>query len=117
MAVYDDLSDTERIRIYDKGVGFGENSGPAPAMPISYRTGNITSPYVDFVEPLLVQDSHFIDCIRTGRRPRTSGEDGLEVVRVLSAADEAIMSDRPVQIHGLTGIERTNTFRKAADDR
>jgi predicted dehydrogenase len=91
MVVYDDLSDSERIRIYDVGVSPAKlDEGPAPyEMPVTYRTGDITSPYVQFVEPLLVQDSHFIDCIRTGRRSDTPGERGLGVVRVLAATDEA----------------------------
>ena len=67
-------------------------------MPVTYRTGDITSPYVQFVEPLLVQDTHFIDCVRTGRRPDTPGERGLEVVRVLAATDEAIASGTPIRI-------------------
>jgi predicted dehydrogenase len=90
MAVYDDLSDNERIRIYDVGVAAADvDDGPTPTMPVTYRSGDITSPYVDFVEPLLVQDTHFIDCIWTGRRPNTSGERGLAVVRALAATDTA----------------------------
>lgn len=97
MAVLDDISDTERIRIYDKSVGLDGNA-PAPSMPVTYRNGNIVSPYVEFVEPLLVQDSHFVECIRTGRRPKASGERGVEVVRVLSATDEAIRTGARVSI-------------------
>ena len=93
MVVYDDLSDNERIRIYDVGVAPAKiHEGPAHSMPVTYRTGDITSPYVQFVEPLLVQDRHFIDCIRTGCRPDTPGERGLGVVRVLAATDEAVAS-------------------------
>ena len=100
MVVYDDLSDTERIRIYDAGVAPAEiGDGPSPhAMPVTYRTGDIRSPYVQFAEPLLVQDRHFIDCIRTGRRPDTPGARGLGVVRVLAATDEALASGVPARI-------------------
>ena len=35
-------------------------------MPVTYRTGDIISPFVPFREPLLVQDSDFIECVRTG---------------------------------------------------
>ena len=99
MAVYDDLSDNERIRVYDVGVSPADiNDGPAPPMPVTYRTGDITSPYVEFVEPLLIQDKHFIDCIRTGRRPQTSGERGLEIVKVLAATDKAVATGAPAHI-------------------
>jgi len=100
MAVYNDLSDIDRIRIYDVGVASAEIcEGPTRyAVPVTYRTGDITSPYVQFVEPLLVQDTHFIDCIRTGSRPYTPGERGLGVVRVLAATDEALATGAPARI-------------------
>jgi len=91
MAVYDDLAAEERIRVYESGVTPTQfDAEPAPfEMPVTYRTGDITSPYVDFAEPLMVQDSHFVDCVRTGRVPDTDGRRGLEIVRVLEATDEA----------------------------
>lgn len=90
MAVYDDMSDNERIRIYDIGVDVHEIDDPveAHALPVSYRTGDIVSPYIPFNEPLKLQDEHFVECIRTGSRPNTPGERGLEVVRVLAATDQ-----------------------------
>lgn len=100
MLVYNDLSDTERIRIYDAGADPAEVSEePAPyAMPVTYRTGDIISPYVEFAEPLRVQDTHFIECLRTGSRPNTSGERGLGVVRVLAATDVARATGAPARI-------------------
>ncbi|MGH3795420.1 MAG: Gfo/Idh/MocA family protein [Pseudonocardiaceae bacterium] len=97
MAVYNDMSDNERIRVYDIGVDPADpdEHGESHAWPVSYRTGDIVSPFVQFNEPLLVQDSHFIDCIRTGARPNTPGERGLEIVRVLSATDVAESTGRP----------------------
>ncbi|MGY1661065.1 Gfo/Idh/MocA family protein [Geodermatophilus sp. SYSU D00705] len=95
MAVYDDLSDNERIRVYDIGVDVEaiEDQARAHALPVSYRNGDIVSPYIAFEEPLLVQDQHFITCVRTGARPDTPGERGLDVVRVLAATDQAIHAD------------------------
>jgi predicted dehydrogenase len=110
MVVYNDVSDNDRIRIYDVSVTQGEidegpsrsvSATPTPAshaMPVTYRTGDITSPHVQFVEPLLVEDTHFIDCVRTGRRPETPGERGLGVVRVLAATDEARATGAPARI-------------------
>lgn len=90
MAVYDDMSDNERIRIYDIGVDAASIDDPStpPGMPVSYRTGDITSPFIPFEEPLLVQDRHFVECVRTGRVPQTPGQRGLDIVRVLSQASE-----------------------------
>ncbi|SFL88077.1 Gfo/Idh/MocA family protein [Geodermatophilus ruber] len=94
MAVYDDMSDNERIRIYDIGVDVEAIEGPpqTQALPVSYRTGDIVSPYIAFEEPLLVQDQHFLTCVRTGATPDTPGERGLDVVRVLAATDRALQA-------------------------
>jgi predicted dehydrogenase len=88
MAVYNDLSDNERVRVYDIGVD-ALDTDDVHAMPVSYRNGDIVSPYVQFAEPLLVQDTHFVECLRTGVTPATPGERGLDIVRVLAATDAA----------------------------
>jgi predicted dehydrogenase len=36
-------------------------------------------------EPLRIEAEHFVDCVRTGERPRSDGYSGLRVVRVLEA--------------------------------
>jgi predicted dehydrogenase len=100
MAVYDDMSDNERIRIYDIGVDPGEIDNPhmAHEMPVSYRTGDIISPFVPFREPLMVQDREFIDSIRSGARSATPGERGLEIVKVLAATDVALETGRTAAV-------------------
>ena len=101
MAVYNDMSDNERIRIYDIGVDPADpDNGESQAMPVSYRTGDIVSPFIQFNEPLLVQDSHFIECIRTGATPNTPGERGLDIVRVLAATDIAEATGRSAFVTG-----------------
>ncbi|MER5387532.1 Gfo/Idh/MocA family oxidoreductase [Saccharopolyspora sp. NPDC002686] len=105
MAIYNDLLDEDRVRIYDSGVdlrnpGGAENSY---AMPVTYRSGDIVSPHVAFREPLLVQDEHFVDCVRGNAWPRTSGEDGLNVVHSLAAADLAQSAGKPVRIDSAAG--------------
>ncbi|MGH3822425.1 MAG: Gfo/Idh/MocA family protein [Pseudonocardiaceae bacterium] len=102
MAVYNDMSDNERIRVYDIGVDPADpdEHGESPAMPVSYRTGDIVSPFIQFNEPLLVQDSHFIECIRTGATPNTPGERGLDIVRVLAATDVAEATGRSAFVTG-----------------
>ena len=98
MAVYDDLSNDERIRIFDKGVvpaSLGEN---VTQPPMSYRYGDIVAPYTPNDEPLAAQDEHFVHCIRTGATPRSDGIVGLRVVRVLEAAHRSIETGYAVRI-------------------
>lgn len=100
MVVYDDMSDNERIRIYDIGVDHVELTDLADshAMPVTYRTGDIISPYIAFSEPLLVQDRHFVDAVREGVPVATPGERGLDIVRVLAAADIARTTGRATAV-------------------
>jgi predicted dehydrogenase len=106
MAVYDDLSD-ERVRVYDKGVNPMEvdSGATAHAMPVTYRSGDIVSPYISFTEPLLVQDSHFVDCVRAEAQPRTPGTRGLEIVRVLEAIDAAAAYGAPAPVGSVIAIQ------------
>ena len=100
MAVYDDMSDNERIRIFDIGVDPAEIDNPhmAHEMPVSYRTGDIISPFVPFQEPLMVQDREFVDSIRGGVPPTSSGQRGLDIVRVLAATDVALATGRTAPV-------------------
>ena len=97
MAVYNDVATEEKLRIYDKGVAIPDSTDASVA-PMSYRYGNIVSPYIDFREPLRIEDQHFIDCIRSGTKPSTDGANGLAVVQVLEAADRSMRERRVVRL-------------------
>jgi predicted dehydrogenase len=102
MAVYDDLAPEERIRILDKGVSPSLNTDDLTQPPMSYRYGDITSPYVASDEPLGVQDAHFAICILTDSTPNTDGASGLAVVEVLEAAQASLQLQRPVRLDELS---------------
>jgi predicted dehydrogenase len=96
MAVYNDLNDLERIRIYDRGVAYPVE--PDYAMPTSYRYGDVVSPYVDFREPLNAEDSDFVTSCLTGRLPQANARHGLAVVRIIEAAQESLKSGGRVDL-------------------
>src|SRR2546421_9791895 len=81
MIVYDDVQTVEKVKLYDQGVD--KLSGEE--LRRSYRAGDIHSPRVDVTEALQLEMRHFIECIRDGKKPRSDGEAGLRVVRVLEA--------------------------------
>lgn len=60
---------------------------------------------LDELEPLGVETRHFLDCIITGSRPRTDGNEGLRVLRVLAKAAESVTSDR-----GEHAVARAGSF-------
>jgi predicted dehydrogenase len=86
MATFDDMALEGKLTIYDKGFdedarGYGE---------YITRSGGIVSPQIPNVEPLRVECEHFVDCVAQGLRPRSDGESGLRVVRVLEALQRSL---------------------------
>jgi predicted dehydrogenase len=93
MATFDDMDMERKITVYDKG--FDEDSrnwGEYVA-----RSGDIWSPRIANAEPLRLECAHFVECLRTGATPRTDGESGLRVVRVLEALQESLDASRREQ--------------------
>ncbi len=88
MVVYDDTS-SEPIRIFDSGAdvrdpeSFGE-------FRLTYRTGDIVSPRVDVTEPLQLELADFCTAVRTGSKPMSSAELGLDVIRITEAVDRSL---------------------------
>ena len=91
MIVYDDVQQLEKVRIYDMRVDavpphydtFGE-------FHFAYHYGDSYIPYIKQEEPLKVECSHFLDCVRTGGQPLTDGVHGANVVRVLEASTASL---------------------------
>jgi len=90
MLVYDDISSLEKIRIYDKGVDVPAHYETFGEFQLSYRFGDIFIPKLDDSEPLKIECQHFIDCINNGETSRSSGQHGLDVVRVIEAANRSL---------------------------
>ncbi len=86
MATFDDMLIEGKLTIYDKG--FDEDSrswGEYIA-----RSGDVFSPRIGNSEPLRIECEHFIECIRSGSVPRSDGNSGLRVVRVLEALQRSL---------------------------
>ena len=86
MATFDDMALEGKVTIYDKGFdedarGYGE---------YITRSGDIFSPRIPNVEPLRLECEHFVESILSGQRPRSDGESGLRVVRVLEQLQRSL---------------------------
>lgn len=90
MLVYDDLAPMEKIKIYDKRVETPPHYDTFAEFHYSYHYGDVYSPYLSQTEPLKVECQDFIDCITNGNKPKASGYEGLEVVKILEAAEESV---------------------------
>jgi predicted dehydrogenase len=88
MAEFDDMESTEKVRIYDHGVDAPGYASYGEALTL--RFGDIVSPRLDLREPLRLEAEHFLDCLRRGTQPLSDGQDGLRVLRVLTAAQQSL---------------------------
>lgn len=81
MAVFDDISE-EKLIIYPHKIEWQNGKIPvaqkAEHRVISFAAG----------EPLKLELQHFIECVEKRTQPKTSGEEGLMVLKVLEAADK-----------------------------
>jgi predicted dehydrogenase len=95
MIVYDDMEPSEKIKIYDKKVVVTGPTGQEDKESVyralvEYRTGDMRAPKLESTEALKLVAKEFIDSITQKRKPLSSGEDGLHVVRILEAADRSL---------------------------
>jgi predicted dehydrogenase len=73
------------------------------ALTIVGSKGTLTvdgaAPLAGVDEPLRAECQHFVDCVRTGERPRSDGAQGLAVLRILAAGERSMrLGGAPVPV-------------------
>lgn len=89
MLVFDDMENSEKIKVYDSGVEVDSAEGIHDAL-VQYRIGDMYSPKVNQTEALSLGVKEFINSIKQDRQPLTNGIDGLKVVKILEASEKSI---------------------------
>lgn len=99
MAVFDDVRKTDKLQVYEKKIDLvdGQFVVTKPeGEPISFPSD----------EPLLLECRHFVECLQTGRNPKTDGHDGWRVLKVLEASQRSLsMNGEPVQLEPQRSLE------------
>jgi predicted dehydrogenase len=92
MIVYDDMERSEKVKIYNKGIALrtSESLDAKHQAWINYRSGEMIAPHLENREALAVEIAHFVDCVRHRKQFLASGEEGLQVVRILEAAQRSL---------------------------
>lgn len=93
MIVYDDLDQSEKVKVYDKGINVVHDAQSLYNIKIDYRTGDMFAPRVSQREALNMEVEHFLRCVRGEEQPLCSGRSGLDVVRILEAAQNSLRKD------------------------
>jgi predicted dehydrogenase len=100
MVVYDDMEPSEKIRLYNKGVEIKSKDSVYQTL-VQYRTGDMFAPHIDQTEALSLMTSEFVNSIQEGRAPLSDGQSGLNVVRILEAAERSLrLSGQMVKLSG-----------------
>ena len=93
MLVWDDLSADEKVKIYDRGVDVKSANGQKNGIHellVSYRSGDVYIPKLEATEALKAEAQYFVECVEKNQEPFNDGQAGLQVVRLLEAADESL---------------------------
>lgn len=92
MAVFDDTRPwAEKLTLYRNYLNRSGDALPAPNKLVP------EFPMVQEAEPLQTECAHFLACCRDRRAPRTDGQEGERVLRVLQAAQASLERDGELQ--------------------
>jgi predicted dehydrogenase len=84
MLTFDDTAPDEKLRIYDRGTLPGPRH-TTYAEGVVVRGGDVLSPLLPNLEPLLCECEHFVASVADGTPVRSDGRQGVAVVKVLEA--------------------------------
>jgi UDP-2-acetamido-3-amino-2,3-dideoxy-glucuronate N-acetyltransferase len=83
MAVFDDLEETDKLRLYPHRLDWVNR------IPVPRKEEAVVVP-VALAEPLKEECRGFLEAISSGRNPRSDGQNGLEVLYVLEACQRSL---------------------------
>jgi UDP-2-acetamido-3-amino-2,3-dideoxy-glucuronate N-acetyltransferase len=83
MAVFDDVAPEKKLLLYEHGIEWIDR---VPVM----RKQETTEVAFTMAEPLKLECQHFLDCLKSRKRPRTDGRSGLRVLQVLDACQRSL---------------------------
>jgi predicted dehydrogenase len=89
MVLFDDNEITEKVKVYDTGYS-AKDDEERQRILIDYRVGDIYVPKLETKEALAGMANDFVNAIINGSEPVSNWKSGLDVVKVLEAAQHSI---------------------------
>ncbi|MBW2146360.1 MAG: Gfo/Idh/MocA family oxidoreductase [Deltaproteobacteria bacterium] len=83
MMVFNDVESKDKLLLFDRGIDWKER------LPVPRKEDAVVVP-IEELEPLRLECEHFLSCIRDGSAPRTDGNNGLKILRILHACQESL---------------------------
>jgi len=91
MVVFDDLKESEKLTIYDKGVEFDSSMFKEYGQyEAKVRLGDLYIPYIEQEDALLNGLNQFAECINSGVPSPTGAGQAIRVLTILKTADEKL---------------------------
>lgn len=87
MAVFDDVSE-EKLFIYPHKIEWKDGKIPVAQKADYYPVD------IEHKEPLQEELRHFVECVLNRKKPRTDGEEGLRVLRVLQETERSLVAGK-----------------------
>ena len=91
MAVFDDVEPKEKLKVYPHSIEWRDT------IPVPNKAEAKVIEFPD-EEPLRAECEHFIQALETRSKPKTDGDEGLAVLRVLDACQKALESGAPASL-------------------
>ena len=88
MIVFNDLESTEKLKIYNSS-----NQKKSHAVLTDYRIGDIFIPKLEMTEGLSNLVSDFVSAIKTNKKPISSNDLSLTIVKILECAQKSIKNN------------------------
>jgi len=92
MAVFDDQKENDKLVVYSHKIKWYRGKIPEAKK----AEGQIIS--VPKVEPLRQECQHFLGCIKTRKKPKSDGQEALNVLRVLTACQKSLDAGKNIKI-------------------
>ena len=101
MAVFNDIEKTDKLVLFPHKINWKGNI-PVP----DKKDAQVVK--IDMSEPLKQECAHFIECVRHRSRPKTDGEEGLRVLKVLHTCQLSLESSgKPNSMHTVAEASKT----------
>jgi UDP-2-acetamido-3-amino-2,3-dideoxy-glucuronate N-acetyltransferase len=91
MAVFDDMQTDRKLVLYSHKIEWLDRH------PIAKQSEGEVVP-LPALEPLRLECLHFLECISTRQTPNTDGNNGVRVLRILSASERSLKNHGEVQL-------------------
>jgi UDP-2-acetamido-3-amino-2,3-dideoxy-glucuronate N-acetyltransferase len=105
MAVFQDSAPDKKLQIYNHSFEWIRRQ-PVPVK------GEVEEVFFEYKEPLKEECLHFLECIKTRRRPRSDGEEGLRTLRVLQKSYDSMKGSpsRSQQVPSIPILHETREY-------